>query len=94
MNLVVAPEALADMTRLRRFLEQQNADAAARAISLIEDAIQSLATLPNRGRASGVSGLRELAVPFGNSAYVIRYGVVARTETVLIVRVWHGRETR
>jgi len=33
-------------------------------------------------------------VPFGRSAYVIRYAHLVQQEEVVIVRIWHGREQR
>ena len=35
---------------------------------------------------------RELFLPFGASSYVLRY--LIDEQTVVIVRVWHGRENR
>jgi len=41
-----------------------------------------------------MKGARELMVPFGRSAYVVRYAHVAEAKEIIILRVWHGRETR
>jgi toxin ParE1/3/4 len=38
--------------------------------------------------------VRELVVPLGASAYLLRYGYLARSDTVVILRIWHGREAR
>jgi plasmid stabilization system protein ParE len=35
---------------------------------------------------------RELFVPFGVGAYVLRYRL--REETIVVIRVWHSRELR
>jgi plasmid stabilization system protein ParE len=35
---------------------------------------------------------RELILPFGASAYVIRYRTA--DQTIVIIRVWHGHEDR
>src|SRR5438552_905618 len=37
---------------------------------------------------------RELVVPFGRSAYVVRYALLTETDEVVVLRVWHGREQR
>jgi plasmid stabilization system protein ParE len=37
---------------------------------------------------------RELIVPFGSGAYVLRYRLDTATDTVIIIRVWHSRELR
>jgi plasmid stabilization system protein ParE len=49
---------------------------------------------PDRGQPATRSLYRQLAVPFGRSAYVIRYRVDHARSTVVIVRIWHGREQR
>ncbi|MDZ4870330.1 MAG: type II toxin-antitoxin system RelE/ParE family toxin [Alphaproteobacteria bacterium] len=94
MKLVVSTEAVADLERLKTFLADKDAKASERAATALVEAIGSLGNLPERGRPSAVQGLRELVVPFGQSAYVVRYAYRASTETVFIVRIWHGREDR
>lgn len=94
MKIVVAPEVAADLERLRQFLIDESPEAAARAGALLETAMLSLEDFPGRGRPTGVADVRELIVPFGNSAYVLRYGHLADADTVVILRVWHGREER
>ncbi|OWV80272.1 hypothetical protein ATY77_26000 [Rhizobium sp. R634] len=37
---------------------------------------------------------RQLFVPFGKSAYVLRYRIHEEADTLVVVRVWHGREQR
>jgi plasmid stabilization system protein ParE len=39
------------------------------------------------------TGRRELFIPFGASAYVLRY-MQEDKDTVVVVRVWHSREIR
>jgi toxin ParE1/3/4 len=94
MKLVVSKEALADIERLRAFLDEKEAGAARDAIAALQKAVGSLEIFPGRGRPSGIPGLRELVVPFGRSAYVVRYLHDRRRGTVVVVRVWHGRQTR
>jgi plasmid stabilization system protein ParE len=48
----------------------------------------------HRGDGSRVTGARELIVPFGQSAYIVRYAHNARREEVVILRIWHSREAR
>jgi len=67
---------------------------ARRATDVLADAIQSLNTVPDRGRPSGIAGARELIVPFGRSAYVLRYVHWEQAGEIIILRVWHGREAR
>ena len=94
MKLIVSRAAAADLARLRAFLADKNPAAAQRAISDIVDAVDSLAAFPDRGRASNIAGLRELVVPFGRSAYVVRFAHDPQREEIVIVRIWHGREAR
>ncbi|WP_373694604.1 type II toxin-antitoxin system RelE/ParE family toxin [Rhizobium aouanii] len=37
---------------------------------------------------------RQLFVPFGKNACVLRYRIHEETGTLVVVRVWHGRENR
>jgi plasmid stabilization system protein ParE len=85
---------MADLGRLRDFLVEKDPRAAARASETLAEAIDSLLQFPDRGRISPLPGHRELVVPFGKSAYVVRYKYRAESQTVSIVRVWHGREER
>jgi hypothetical protein len=49
---------------------------------------------PDRGRPVRDAGARELIVPFGKSAYIVRHSHNARRQEVVIFRIWHGREAR
>ena len=94
MKLIVSSEAAADLDRLRAFLADKNPDAAQRAATSLIQAIQSLDMFPDRGRPTGIDDVRELIVPFGNSAYVLRYVHLADTDEIVVLRIWHGREQR
>jgi plasmid stabilization system protein ParE len=94
VKLIVSPNAAADLNRLRAFLTDKNPDAAQRAATSLIRAIQSLDTFPDRGRPIGIEGVRELIVPFGNSAYVLRYAHAADSDEIIVLRIWHGREQR
>ncbi len=94
MKLVVSQAAQADLLRLHDFLAGTNPDSAQRAVSAIISAIESLDLFPERGRPSPLSGARELIVPFGQSSYVVRYAHDTAGDELVIVRVWHSRESR
>lgn len=94
MKLVVAPEAVADLERLRALLVDKNPGAAQRAVAAISNALRSLDVFPDRARPSSIVGLRELIVPFGRSAYVVRYAPLTEREEIVVLRIWHGREQR
>lgn len=85
---------MADLERLREFLVEKDPRAAVRASETLVEAIDSLLQFPERGRISALADHRELVVPFGKSAYVVRYNFRVESETVSIVRIWHGREER
>lgn len=92
-EIIWLPEAVADVDRLYGFLRDHNPDAAERAARIILDGSHQLASLPEIGRpmADG-TGRRELLLPFGSGAYVLRY--LIHQNRIVIVRVWHGREDR
>ena len=85
--------ALGDVSRLYDFLFEKNEDAAARAAQVILRGSALLERTPQLGRpmADGTQR-RELFIPFGPGFYVLRY--FHANDTVVIVRVWHGREDR
>jgi plasmid stabilization system protein ParE len=94
MKLIVSRAAVADLRRLHYFLANKSLDAAAQAAAILASAIQSLDTMPGRGRPSGSPNIRELIAPFGQSAYVLRYMYSIEKHEVVVLRVWHGREAR
>jgi plasmid stabilization system protein ParE len=92
-RLVWLPEARDDTERLYRFLVGKNPLVAAKAMRLILDGAERLRDFPELGRPmDDDTGRRELFLPFGASAYVLRYR--ADGATLAIIRVWHGREGR
>jgi plasmid stabilization system protein ParE len=94
VKLVVSPDAAADLVRLRAFLADKNPDAARRAAASLIHAIQSLDRFPDRGRPTCIEAVRELIVPFGRSAYVLRYSHLPDADEIVVLRIWHGREHR
>jgi plasmid stabilization system protein ParE len=82
------------LERFRRFLEPHGAALSERAIDTLFAAARSLADQPERGRPAARPGYRELVVPFGGGAYIIRYRIDTRRDAVVITRLWHGRERR
>ena len=96
MNLVFLPEAEGDIERLHEFLiKQGNPLAAQKAMLAIDEGIQMLLDSPYIGiRMEGRRDYRQLFVPFGKSAYVLRYRIQEEADTLVVVRVWHGREDR
>ncbi|NKK82585.1 type II toxin-antitoxin system RelE/ParE family toxin [Rhizobium leguminosarum] len=96
MKFVFLPEAEDDIERLLGFLiDQGNPLAAQKAMLAIDEGIQMLLETPYIGiRMEHHAAYRQLFVPFGKNAYVLRYRLHEETDTLVVVRVWHGRENR
>ena len=93
MNLIWLPDARDDIERLFGFLLEVNPPAADRVVRLIQSCARRLADHPEIGRPMDDDGeRRELYMSFGASAYVLRYRIEG--QTIVIIRVWHGRENR
>lgn len=81
-----------DMVRLREFIEPHNPDAARRAAKALKKATNLLLEYPAIGTRIEDRQDRELFIPFGQRGYIMRYRL--HEETIVILRVWHGREGR
>ena len=93
MTVSWLPEARDDILRLYEFLVTRDPEAARRAIHAIRFGAERLLNTPEIGRPlSDGTGRRELFIPFGAGAYVLRYRLHA--DTVVVIRVWHSREAR
>ncbi len=90
-EIVWLPESLDDLQRLHEFIAEHNVTAAARAISTLLEAVESLKDFPEKGRPwDAEPDYRSLSVRFGARGYVVRYRLFE--ERVIIVRVWHALE--
>ena len=88
------PEAVDDLERLLAFLRERSPEAVARAARAILEGADFLLTSPRLGRSlPDRTGRRELFIPFGSGAYVLRY-ILEDDDTPVIIRVWHSRELR
>ena len=93
MKLVWLPEARDDIQRLSDFLLERNPEAAGRAVRAIQLGSRSLLEYPRTGRPlDDETGRRELFVPFGAGACVMRYVIL--DDQIVVIRVWHSREKR
>lgn len=90
-TVFVHPNALWDADRLDQWLKARDLQAAARLGDLLEQAIASLAKHPLRGRPISRT-IHEINIPFGRSAYIVRYRVSGQQVTV--TRIWHSLEQR
>jgi len=92
--ILLSSEAISDIDRLRTFLEVKNPSAAARAIEAIWKALEIVEQFPALGLATEAPSIRQIVVPFGSSAYIVRYRVLDATGSLYVTRIWHGREAR
>lgn len=91
-RLIWAPPALLDVQRLYRFLANQNAHAASRAVKAIRKSVKVLALQPGIGRPAEdmTPEFREWLIDFGHSGYVTLYRYEGDSVTILAVR--HQKE--
>ena len=95
MKLVVLPEADKDTDRLYEFLIPNNPLAAQKAMLAIDEGLAMLQENPYLGpKMDDRPDYRQLFVPFGKSAYVLRYRIDQEKDVLAVVRIWHGREDR
>lgn len=92
MKLVYAPEAVADLIRLRSFIAEKSPAAAARIAAELIARIENLCAFPQLGRAVGEAPQPDVIrdMVFGN--YVVRYSEHA--DALVVLRIWHHREDR
>ena len=95
MKLVFLPEAEQDIDRLHGFLVTNSPVAAQKAMLAIDEGIALLMDNPHMGiEMVPNADYRQLFIPFGKSAYVLRYRIDEDRNILAVVRVWHGREHR
>jgi plasmid stabilization system protein ParE len=92
--ILLSPDAVDDIERLRSFLDQKNPDAARRALALIWTAIDRLQEFPDMGMSTEDADIRQIVIRFGTSGYIVRYASLQEDGNILITRIWHGREAR
>jgi addiction module RelE/StbE family toxin len=89
MRVEWSQPAVADLQRISGYIEQDRSLETANKVSrVIYDAVQSLRTMPYRGRLGRVDNTRELLVQ--RLRYVIVYEVF--DERVLILNIVHGAQ--
>jgi toxin ParE1/3/4 len=89
MKLQFSISAVQDLVRLREFIAQNNPQAAERVSLRLRQAIGKLVLYPDIGRpVPELENVRELIA--GN--YVVRY--LRESDTIFVLRVWHGKEFR
>ena len=79
--ILLSPDAVEDVERLRTFLDQKNPDAARRALAAIWTAIDRLREFPDLGMPTEASDIRQIVVRFGSSGYIVRYAALPESPT-------------
>jgi toxin ParE1/3/4 len=92
--ILLSPDAVLDVERVRSFLEQHNPDAAKRALAAIWHALEGVQVFPKLGQPTADSDVRQIIVRFGAAGYIVRYTILPETRDILVTRIWHGREAR
>lgn len=81
-----------DLLRLVEFVANLDERAGAKREDALEAALKRLGKTPFIGRPGATPNTREHTIRFGRSSYLIRYLVT--DDAVIIVRIWHGKESR
>ncbi len=87
MKLKFTPRAVHDLKRLRAFIARHNPAAANRTSQKLKESILLLLENPELGTESNeIPNVRD----YFPRSYFVRYTV--QNDTVIILRVWHGKE--
>ena len=92
MKLVYAPEAVADLIRLRAFVAEKSPAAAAHIAAELITRIENLCAFPHLGRAVGEAPQPAVIRDMVFGSYVVRYSEHANA--LVVLRIWHHREDR
>lgn len=86
MNIILAPEAIADLDDICMFIADDDPQRALALLARIEKRIEQLRDNPSLGRPGRVPGTRELVVP--RTPFIVPYQMTGAMIEVL--RVYHG----
>ena len=92
--ILLSPDAVLDVERVRGFLDERHPAAAKRALAAIWRALEQAQVFPELGAPTADANIRQIVVRFGSSGYIARYTVLPATGDILVTRLWHGREAR
>jgi plasmid stabilization system protein ParE len=85
--ILLSPDAVLDVERLRTFLDHNNPNAARRALASIWTAIGRLQEFPTLGTLTEDANIHQIVIRFGASGYIVRYVVLAETGNILVTRI-------
>jgi toxin ParE1/3/4 len=93
VKVVWLPSAISDLECLEDFLTRDAEPNPGDVAGLIKDATRSLRDFPQRcRRVPERLNFRELFVEARSQTYVVQFRVTG--QDVVIVRIWHGKESR
>jgi addiction module RelE/StbE family toxin len=93
MTVDWSDEALADLERFAEFLHREHPSLAAKVAAEIISKVQALAVHPQLGRPiAGRQEYRQLTLQVLHATYIFQYRVDG--ERLVMLRVYHGRESR
>jgi plasmid stabilization system protein ParE len=92
--ILFSSEAISDVERVRTFLASRNPGAAKRALATIWAALTRVEQFPDLGRPTEDPEIRQIVIRFGAAGYIVRYSILPGDNSLLVLRVWHGREAR
>jgi len=91
-SIKYSAQAIADLKRLHDFLATQDKEVAKRAVSVIRDALQKVAIMPERFRpVEGKIYHREAIIDFGSSGYIACFRHLPNGD-ITIARIKHQKE--
>jgi plasmid stabilization system protein ParE len=90
VKLVYVREAVADLARLRDFIEQQNPEAALRIARDLVKRIKRLKRVSDVGKPVSEAPDPNIIRDFVFGRYIVRYAVHANV--IAVLRIWHHRE--
>ena len=89
MRVDWSPSAVADLKTITRWIEEdRDMSTANRIARVLYEAVQSLRTMPYRGRSGRLENTRELVIP--RLPYIIVYQILE--ERLMVLNVLHGAQ--
>lgn len=89
MKLKFTRRAVNDLKRLREFIAEHNPDAASRISRKLKQNIQYLVDNPKLGKP--VDDFQDMR-DFITGPYIARYVLIG--DTIIILKIWHGKENQ
>jgi plasmid stabilization system protein ParE len=92
--ILFSSDAFSDVERIREFLKGANPAAAKRALAAIWQGLERVEKFPALGRPTTDPDIRQIVIPVGGAGYIVRHCILPDDGSLLVIRIWHGRESR